>query len=81
MQPAFELWAVNRRHVWMGAVGIAAYALAMGVLAGTLMERVRFDQKRAVVLREYEEKTARVRSRLMELEGTASLLTPALHER
>jgi hypothetical protein len=81
MQPDFESWAVNRRRVWIGAVVIAAYALAIGVLVGTLMERVRFDQKRAVVLREYGETTARVRSRLMELEGTASLLTPALQER
>jgi hypothetical protein len=81
MQPDFESGAVNRRRVWIGATAIAAYALAMGVLLGTLMERVRFDQKRAVVLPEYEETTARVRSRLMELEGTASLLTPALQER
>jgi hypothetical protein len=81
MQLDFESGAVNRRCVWIGATAIAAYALAMGVLVGTLMERVRFDQKRAVVLREYEETTARVRSRLMELEGTASLLTPALQER
>jgi hypothetical protein len=81
MKPDFDSGAVNRRRVWIGAVVIAAYALAMGTLMGTLMERVRFDQKRAVVLREYEEKTARVRSRLMELEGTASLLAPALQER
>ena len=33
------------------------------------MERFRFDQQRAVVLREYEETTARVRSWLMELEA------------
>jgi hypothetical protein len=81
MQPHFESGAVTRRCVWIGATAIAAYALAMGVLVGTLMERVRFDQRRAVVLREYEEKTARVRSRLMELEGTASILMRALQER
>jgi hypothetical protein len=81
MQPDFASWVVNRRCVWIGAGMIAAYALAMGVLVGTLMERVRFDQKRAVVLREYEEKTVRVRSRLMELKGAASILTRALQER
>ena len=69
MQPDFEPWTVNRRCIWIGAVAIAAYALAMGVLVGMVTERVRFDHKRAVILREYEEKTARVRRWLMELEG------------
>ncbi|MCI0547385.1 MAG: hypothetical protein L0027_08875 [Candidatus Rokubacteria bacterium] len=52
----------------MGAVLITVYALALGVLVGMGMERFRFDRHRAVVLREYEEKTARVRKWLMELE-------------
>jgi hypothetical protein len=69
MQPDFESWAVNRRCIRIGAVVIAAYALAMGVLVGMVTERIRFDHERAVVLREYEEKTARVRRWLMELEG------------
>jgi hypothetical protein len=72
MQPDFESWAVNRRCIRIGAVVIAAYALAMGVLVGMVTERIRFDHKRAVVLREYEEKTARVRRWLMELEGDPS---------
>ncbi len=69
MQPDVESWAVNRRCVRIGAVVIAVYALAMGVLVGMVTERIRFDQKRAVVLREFEDKTAQVRRQLMELEG------------
>jgi hypothetical protein len=69
MQPDFPSSAGNRRWIWIGALLIAAYALAMGVLVGMVTERVRFDHKRAVILREYQEKTARVRSWLMELEG------------
>lgn len=63
---------MNRRRIRIGAVVIAAYALAMGVLVGMVTERIRFDHKRAVVLREYEEKTARVRRWLMELEADTS---------
>jgi hypothetical protein len=78
MQPDFPS-AGDRRWIWIGALAIAAYALAMGVLVGMVTERVRFDHKRAVILREYQEKTARVRSWLMELEGDTarSLARPA----
>ena len=69
MQPDFASSAVSRRCIRTGAVVIAAHALAMGVLVGMVAERIRFGQKRAAVLREYEEKTARVRSWLVELEG------------
>jgi hypothetical protein len=68
MQPDFPS-AGDRTWIWIGALAIAVYALAMGVLVGMVTERVRFDHKRAVLLREYQEKTARVRSWLMELEG------------
>ena len=68
MQTDFESWAVNRRCIRIGAVVIVAYARGMGVLVGMVTERIRFDHKRAVVLREYEEKTARVCGWLMELE-------------
>ena len=60
---------MNRICTQIGAVLITAYALALGVLVGMVTERIRFDHKRAVVLREYEEKTARVRRWLMELEA------------
>jgi hypothetical protein len=60
---------VNRSCIRIGVVLVTAYALALGVLVGVAMERFRFDRNRAVVLREYEEKTARVRKWLMELEG------------
>ena len=60
---------MKRSRIWIGAVVIAAYALALGVLVGMATERFRFDRDRAVVLREYEEKTARVRRWLMELEA------------
>ena len=69
MQPDFASSAVSRRCIRTGAVAIAAYALVMGVLVGMVAERIRFGHKRAAVLREYEEKTARVRSLLAELEG------------
>jgi hypothetical protein len=36
---------------------------------GMVMERFRFDRDRAAVLREYEDKTARVRTWLMRLEA------------
>jgi hypothetical protein len=62
---------MNRRCIRIGAVVIAAYALGMGVLVGMVTERIRFDHKRTVVLREYEDETARVRRWLMELEGHA----------
>jgi hypothetical protein len=80
---------MNRRCIRIGAVVIAAYALGMGVLVGMVTERIRFDHKRAVVLREYEEKTARVRGWLMALEGrtargnappAASLREQEVHE-
>jgi hypothetical protein len=78
MQPDFASSAGNRRRIWIGALAIAAYALAMGVLVGMVTERVRFDHKRAVILREYQEKTARVRSWLMELEGETARGTARL---
>jgi hypothetical protein len=59
---------MNRRCIRIGPVVIAGYALAMGVLVGMVTERIRFDHKRAVALREHEEKTARVRRWLMELD-------------
>jgi hypothetical protein len=52
----------------IGAVLITAYALALGVLVGAAMGRFRFDRNRAAVLREYEDKTARVRRWLMQLQ-------------
>lgn len=60
---------MNRMRIRIGVVLIAAYALAMGVLVGMVTERIRFDHKRAVILREYEDKTARVRRWLMQLEA------------
>ena len=60
---------MNRRSIRVGAVLIAAYALGLGVLVGMATERLRFDGKRAVILREYEEKTARLRRWLMQLEA------------
>ena len=60
---------MNRRRIRVGAVLIAAYALGLGVLVGMATERLRFDGKRAVILREYEEKTARLRRWRMQLEA------------
>jgi hypothetical protein len=59
---------MNRTRIWLGAALLTAYALGLGVLGGIALERFRFDRDRAAVLREYEDKTARVRRWLMRLE-------------
>lgn len=48
---------------------VAVYLVGLGGLGGMAVERMRFDVKRIAVIREYEEATARVRARLMALEG------------
>jgi hypothetical protein len=72
-----------RIHIWV--VLITAYALGLGVLGGMALERFRFDRDRAVVLRQYEEETARVRRWRMAFEAnTASghaLPAPPLPEK
>jgi hypothetical protein len=79
---------MNRKYIRIVTVVVAAYALGIGVLVGTVTERIRFDHKRAIVLREYEENAARARRWLMELEGhtargnalsAASLLEQEVH--
>jgi hypothetical protein len=51
---------------------MAACALTLGVLVGTAMERFRFNRDRAAILREYEDKTARVRRWLIQMEAGAA---------
>jgi len=50
------------------ALGLCLYAIAMGFLAGMLLERVRFDAERAAVLTRVTMAEQRLHARLMELE-------------
>ena len=58
-----------RRRRLALALGLAyLYVLGMGFLAGVLVDRVRFDQRRAEVLRYLTLTEARLRARLVSLE-------------
>jgi hypothetical protein len=62
------------RTTWIG-IGLGLYLLGFGMLAGTAVERMRFDYKRANVLRGYDEAVQEWRAFRMELEknrGAAS---------
>jgi hypothetical protein len=50
------------------ALGLGLYAVAVGLLAGMLLERVRFDAERAAVLTRVTMAEQRLHARLMELE-------------
>ena len=56
----------RRRRVL--ALGLGLYAIAVGVLAGMLLERVRFDAERAAVLTRVTMAEQRLHARLMDLE-------------
>lgn len=56
------------RRGWLWAV-LGLYLLGLGFLGGVLVERVRFDQHRSVVLKEYDEAVKRWRVYLMRLEA------------
>jgi len=51
---------------------IGSYLLFMGFLAGVIVSAVRFDQRRAAILTELDDSSARVRAKLMRLEHDAS---------
>lgn len=66
------------RRWWVLGVGLGLYAIAMGVLSGMLLERVRFDAERASMLTRVTMAEQRLRARLMDLERhRAPLLPPA----
>ena len=49
-------------------LGLGLYAIAVGFLAGMLLERVRFDLERAAVLTRVTMAEQRLHTRLMEIE-------------
>jgi hypothetical protein len=63
---------VTSRQRAVLAVGFACLYLAvMGFLAGTMVERMRFDARRSAVLSRLASAERQVRARLMDLEGDA----------
>jgi hypothetical protein len=55
----------NQRFV---VVIVSLYLLAVGVLTGMLVERVRFDESRSVLFTQLEEDTHKLHERLMAIE-------------
>ena len=56
----------NQRFV---VVIVSLYLLAVGVLTGILVERVRFDESRSVLFTQLEDDTHKLHERLMAIEG------------
>ena len=59
----------SRRIVCAGVGGV--YLVGIGFLGGILASAIRFDQRRAVILSELEDRSALVHARLMLLEHDA----------
>jgi hypothetical protein len=55
----------NRRFV---VVIVSLYLLGVGVLTGMLIERVRFDESRSVLVTQLEEDTHKLHERLIAIE-------------
>jgi hypothetical protein len=62
---------MGRRRLVVALGLVYLYVLGMGFLAGVLVDRVRFDERRAEVLRHLTLTEARLHARLMRLEGRA----------
>jgi prephenate dehydrogenase len=60
----------TRRLVLACLVG--SYLLGMGLLGGMIVSAMRFDHRRAVILRELDDTSTRVRAKLMLLEHDAT---------
>jgi len=58
----------NRRFI-VGFVGV--YLFSVGLLSGTLFDRIRFDASRAVLLKQLDEDTHGLHQRLMAMEREA----------
>ena len=58
----------NRRFIF-GVMGV--YLFNIGLLTGMLVDRIRFDQSRAVLPKELEENSHRLHERLMVMEREA----------
>jgi hypothetical protein len=60
------------------AVGLAAYLVGLGALGGVLMERWRFDHRRAQVLRRYNDAVRGWKAQQMAIEtGAISVDSPS----
>lgn len=71
---------MSRRPIVV-AVGLVGVWLAvLGFLVGMVVERVRFDGRRAVVLGELARDARRVRAYLMDLEQHAGRMQSPIHE-
>ena len=53
---------------WFGFAIVALYLVGFGVLAGTLIERIRFDESRSVLLKQLDEDRSKLYGRLMVIE-------------
>lgn len=53
---------------WFGFAIVALYLVGFGVLAGTLIERIRFDESRSVLLKQLDEDRSKLHGRLMAIE-------------
>ena len=54
-----------------GACMLGAYLICMGFLGGTIYSAIKFDQRRAAVLAQFEESSTRLRAKLMHFEHQA----------
>ena len=59
-----------RQLVGAGLVG--TYLLGMGFLSGMIVSHIRFDQRRADVLSQFDDASTRVRAKLMLFEHDAA---------
>lgn len=62
---------MSPRTIVVGCM-VGVYLLEMGFLGGTIVSAIRFDQRRAVILKELDHASSRVRARLMVFERDAA---------
>jgi hypothetical protein len=53
---------------WFGFAIVTLYLVEFGVFAGTLIERIRFDESRSVLLKQLDEDRSKLQRRLMAIE-------------
>jgi hypothetical protein len=58
---------MTRRRLLLACL-VGLYLFALGAIGGVLIERIRFDHQRAVVLARYDALSARLRDHLMAFE-------------
>jgi len=65
------------RRRWLMAGCIALYLLVLGFFGGMATERIRFDQRRAEIIRQYDEALKRWQGHLMRLEQGDTIGQPS----